>query len=384
MSDENLASLAAAHGTPLYIYDKAWLKTRAKTLLDLCERRDVLARYAIKANPHLQIITLFAALGLEFDASSEFEAEQLISAGVAANKISLSSQQPPKDMAKILKSGVQFVATSLHQLELVELAGWRGEVGVRINPGLGSGHNRRTTTGGAAASFGVWHEYLDKVIDWQQKSGCKISRLHIHTGSGGDENSWRQVVRTVLEFAERLEHLSSLDMGGGFKVARMPGEQEADLKAILGVYTEELESFNARTNRKIRLEIEPGSWLVAGGGYLVSKIIDIVDTGRGGYTFLKLDSGMNDLLRPALYGAQHPIKVLNNANTQKDYVVVGHNCESGDILTPTPGNPELIAPRALNEASIGDLIVIGCVGAYGASMRAVGYNSYPSAGEILT
>ena len=92
---------------------------------------------------------------------------------------------------------------------------------------------------------------------------------------------------------------------------------------------------------------------------------------------------MNDLLRPTLYGAQHPIDVLTSAKTHRDYVIVGHNCESGDLLTPEPGNPENIMPRRLKEAHIGDLVIIGGAGAYAASMRAIGYNSFPSAAEVF-
>lgn len=383
MNNTEIQALAASHGTPLYIYERDWLERRAESLLACANKNDVLVRYALKANPHPGIISLFDGLGLHFDASSEYEAAELMAQGVKPDKISLSSQQPPGDLTGLLEQGVQFVATSLHQLELLSHSEPRGGIGVRINPGIGSGHNQRTTTGGVNASFGIWHEYLPKVLAWQQRTGYQISRLHVHVGSGGDTHSWKELIEVSLRLAEELEHLNSLDMGGGFKVARMPGEKEADINEILNIFQGSLADFNARTARKLGLEIEPGTWLVAGGGCMVSRIVDIVDTGRDGYTFLKLDTGMNDILRPALYGAQHPLTVLNDATAKKSYVVVGHNCESGDLLSSAPGDPETIAPRLLNEARIGDLMVIGAAGAYGASMRAVGYNSFPSAREIL-
>lgn len=376
-------SLAVKHGTPIYVYDGDYLRRRASDLLALCKKQGWLLRYALKANSHPEIVRLYDSLGLHFDASSDYEAHIAIEMGIKPAKISLSSQQSPQDMTKILKSGVRFVATSFHQLSLVDDSGWRGEIAVRVNPSSGSGHNNRTTTGGANSSFGIWHEYLSKISDWEKASECTIDRLHIHVGSGVDSASWQANIKSALEIAEQLPNVETLNMGGGFKVARMPDESEVDMAEILNVFAGELRAFTKRTGRRFSLEIEPGSWLVAGGGWLLAQVVDIVDTGNNGYNFLKLDTGMNDFLRPTMYGAQHPIEVLSDSKQQMEYVVVGHNCETGDILTPATANPEQIQPRRLNRARIGDLVVIGCVGAYAASMRAVGYNSFPSAEEIF-
>jgi diaminopimelate decarboxylase len=121
--------------------------------------------------------------------------------------------------------------------------------------------------------------------------------------------------------------------------------------------------------------------LVAHAGTLVAHIDDIVDTGEHGYTFIKLNTGMNDFLRTTLYGSQHRIEILNDQTETKDYVVVGHNCESGDIFTTVPYDPEVLQPRTLKKAMIGDEVRIYDCGAYCASMRAKGYNSFPDATE---
>ena len=116
---------------------------------------------------------------------------------------------------------------------------------------------------------------------------------------------------------------------------------------------------------------------------------DIVDTGQKGYKFLKLDTGMNDILRPTLYGAQHPIALVPGSGPRQkseqteNYVVVGHCCESGDLLTPQPTQPELLAPRKMATAAVGDLCVIGGTGAYCSSMAAGNYNSFPQSPEVL-
>jgi diaminopimelate decarboxylase len=153
ISNSAAKDLIVAHGTPLYIYDKEWFKKRTLQILDASSKTNCIVRYAIKANPHPEIIRLFDGLGLHFDASSEFEADKLIKQGVDSNKISLSSQQPPKDMKSVLETGVNFVATSLHQLALIKESGWKDNIAVRINPGIGSGHSKRTTTGGVSASL---------------------------------------------------------------------------------------------------------------------------------------------------------------------------------------------------------------------------------------
>ncbi|HET7630040.1 MAG TPA: hypothetical protein VFK03_01570, partial [Candidatus Saccharimonadales bacterium] len=160
-------------------------------------------------------------------------------------------------------------------------------------------------------------------------------------------------------------------------------EQEADMGQIIEVFSDELNNFANKTGRQLRLEVEPGTWLVGHGGVLLSRVQDIVDTGPDGHHFLRCDTGMNDFIRPSMYGAQHDIKVLNEAKDGQDYVVVGHNCETGDILTPAPGDPEGIEPRSLNQAQIGDVVAIYDCGAYCASFSAKGYNSYPDAKQIL-
>ena len=147
------------------------------------------------------------------------------------------------------------------------------------------------------------------------------------------------------------------------------------------------EDFYKETGRKIKLEIEPGNYLVAANGALIAEIDDIVDTGEEGYTFLKTNTGMSDILRPTLYGVQHAINLVsrdgNTPEKTEDVVVVGHACESGDILTPTIGDAEGVASIPLPKAEIGDYLVIEDAGAYCSSMTAINYNSFPRVPEVM-
>jgi diaminopimelate decarboxylase len=384
LSTSEAHDLASRYGTPVYVYAKERLRERAATLSGLSLPFGCTVRYAVKANPHPEIINLFAEEGLHFDVSSSYEAALLVEQGIAGDKISLSSQQPAHNLPELLKAGVRYVATSVHQLEeFAAVAAAGSRVALRVNTGIGSGHNNRTKTAGVTASFGLWHEYLDQALALVKARGFVVDRLHTHIGSGADPAVWGEAMDTALEIAIRMPEVVTLNIGGGYKVHRFGEEKETDMTKVAAVFHEKLEQFAQKTKRALRLEIEPGTWLVAHAGCLVTKIVDIVDTGKEGFVFLRTNTGMNDILRPTLYGAQHGMRVLSETMEKAEYVVVGHNCETGDILTPELGNPEGLAPRLLSKARIGDLLIIEDTGAYCASMRAKGYNAFPDAREVL-
>ncbi len=164
----------------------------------------------------------------------------------------------------------------------------------------------------------------------------------------------------------------------------MPEEPSVDLADVGAHVRRELEAFRERDGRALRLEIEPGTFLVALAGAVVATCVDVVDTGAEGYLFAKLDAGMTEVTRPSLYGAQHPIDVLATGRAaRRRWCSSGPCCESGDILTPAPGDPEALAPRWVPRPKIGDLVVVGGAGAYCAAMATINYNSYPQAPEVM-
>ena len=213
--------------------------------------------------------------------------------------------------------------------------------------------------------------------------GLTIGTLHTHIGSGTDPEVWKRAMRMTLDLVAQFPDVAAVNLGGGFKVGRMPEEPSVDMDEVAAHVRGELEAFRQRDGRALRLEIEPGTYLVAQAGAVVATCVDVVDTGRDGYVFAKLDTGMPEVARPAMYGAQHPIDVLAADRPTADVVFVGPCCESGDILTPAPGYPEALAPRRVPQPQIGDLVVIGGAGAYCAAMSTINYNSYPQAPEIM-
>ena len=167
----------------------------------------------------------------------------------------------------------------------------------------------------------------------------------------------------------------------------MAREDSTDLIAIGQKIVPEVEAFARSYGRQLHLEIEPGTYLVANAGALVCTVSDLVSTGAGGHRFIKVDSGMTEVLRPSMYGAQHPLVVVPRDPTRERshgaFLVTGHCCESGDILTPEAGNPEGLAARELVEPALGDALVVEGAGAYCASMASKNYNSFPECAEVL-
>lgn len=386
LTPEQVLAAREAHGAPLYVYSAAALEQQAKAALAFPNAFGLTVRYAMKAAPNAAILKLFTKQGLHIDASSGWEVRRAMRAGVPAGNISLSTQEMPDFFAELHEAGVKFNACSLAQLERFGELFPGQACGVRFNPGLGSGGTGKTNVGGPHSSFGVWHEWADQVEAIATKHKLTIERIHTHIGSGSDPAVWERVSGLSLAMVRRFESVTTLNLGGGYKVGRMAGEPSTDLQVIGQPVQEAFEQLAEETGRKIHLEIEPGTFLLANACSLIATVQDIVSTGGpDGREFLKLDSGMTEILRPSLYAAQHPIVIVSAepSTESADYLVVGHCCESGDVLTVGADDPESLQPRTLAKAQVGDACVIEGAGAYCSSMTAKNYNSFPEAAEAM-
>lgn len=390
LSHSEVRKIAQQFGTPVYVYDEAGLTRAAKNVLHFPSAFGLTARYAMKALPNGNILRLFDRLGLHFDASSGFEVDRAMKSGIAAKKIALTAQELPANFADFHRAGVLLNACSLDQLRYFGRNCSGQEVGVRFNPGLGSGGTNRTNVGGPASSFGVWHEDREEVQAIVKQYNLAVVRIHTHIGSGSDPQVWQHVAGISIKLLEHFPHAHTLNLGGGYKVGRMSHETSTDLQEVGMPVIDTFSAFEKATSRRIRLEVEPGTYLVANAGCVISTIQDRTSTGRSGYKFLKIDSGMTEVLRPSMYGAQHPLVVVSATQNESprnnaviEAVVAGHCCESGDILTPSAGDPEALDPRTLHDANVGDYLVIEGSGAYCAGMSSKNYNSFPEAPEVL-
>jgi diaminopimelate decarboxylase len=387
INETQVRRIAAEFGTPLFIYDQATLERAARDVLAFPHAYGFTARYAMKALPTGAVVKLLADTGLLIDASSGYEAERALRLGIAPEKIQITAQEIPRNLKELVEQGVNYNACSPHQLATYGKLFPGTDVSIRINPGLGSGHNNRTNVGGPSSSFGIWHEALEEIEAVRAAHDLHITGMHTHVGSGGDPEVWKKCVRLTLGVAARLPDVTRVSLGGGFKVARMPGETAANLHEIGEAVKQDFVDFASQHGRELHLEIEPGTFLVANAGVLISEVMDVVSTGADGYEFLKIDSGMTEVLRPSHYGAQQPMTLVKadggDPGEEREYVVAGHCCESGDILTPAPGEPEGLSPRTFPQADIGDLLVIGGSGAYCSGMASKNYNSFPECAEVL-
>ena len=385
MQDQLYQELAQQYGTPLYVYDEKEILNRAKQVLAFQSPFGLTARYAMKANPNRAILRLYQKLGIQIDASSGFEATRAMLAGIPGKNILLTSQECPQNLNELINQGVEFNACSLHQLEqYAKLENRPSGLTVRINPGKGSGFNPRTDVAGSTASFEIWPEDIPKIHEICEEFDLKITRVHTHIGAGTDPEVWKEVAEISSKMLHDFPDATVLNLGGGFKVDRMNSENDADLKEISSHVKTVLENFYKETGRKIHLEIEPGTFLSAICGAILTRIQDITSTTEE-HRFLKIDAGMTEILRPTMYGAQHPMRVIQAQPSEEKayYYVVGHCCETSDTLTVEPDNADILRARKLGKAKIGDHLLIGGAGGYCSAMSAINYNSFPMAAEVL-
>jgi diaminopimelate decarboxylase len=391
LSEDDVRTVAEQFGTPVFVYDEATIEQSSRTMSTLPNAHGLTVRYSLKACPSQAIIRLFARQGFSFDASSVWEARRAVIAGVDPSKISMTAQEAVFDanLRELIDAGLQFDAGSLHQLEEYGRNYPGGEVAIRINPGFGSGLVGRLNSGGPQSSFGIWHEQLPEVKRILEEHGLRLVRLQSHIGSGHHWDILVDAVRKLLSFARDLQDVHTLDLGGGYRVSALLSDPVYDHTEWARVVTEELTSFAEETGRRLHTEVEPGTYLTALAGALVTKVIDKADTGADGNSFLKINSGLTEIARPSYYGVQHPIVSVpatggpRAADDVEEHNVVGHCCIAGDVLTASYKPVEQLAPVTLGRTEIGDYLVIERAGSYCSSMSMKNFNSYPEAAEVL-
>lgn len=388
VTPEQARDIAGRFGTPVYVYSKQLLREQAEKAFAFPNSFGLTVRYAMKANPNPNFLIIFDRMGIKLDTSSGYEAERAHKAGIDFKNMTLTSQQIHHNLYGLVSLGVEYIACSLKQLEEYGKLFPGKNVSARINPGLGSGGTNRTNTGGESSSFGIWHEQLDGVFGLAREYNLNVKRIHTHIGSGSDPAVWQKValmsLDIVAKFLDRGHDVRILNLGGGYKVARMSYEKATDLQECGKPVEKAFREFAGKTGVKLHLEIEPGTFLVANAGCIIARVTDIKTTPR--HKFVLIDSGMNEITRPGLYGVEHPIFIVpaDGVSPEPERIIIsGRCCESGDILTPALGNPEKLKPRWVDGVRRGDLAVITGAGAYCAGMSTINYNSYPQAPEVL-
>lgn len=394
-----VAELAGRFGTPLYVYDAAKIAERIADLALF----DVI-RYAQKACSNLAILDFVRRRGVLVDAVSDGEIRRALAAGYSPH-----GDPPPivytadifdrASLALVLEHGLHVNCGSPDMIEQLGKLAPGSKITLRINPGFGHGHSKKTNTGGEQSKHGIWHEQLSECLRLADFHGLQLTGLHMHIGSGTDLEHLQEVCgameRAALEVGRSLTTISA---GGGLPVPYRPGESYVDINAYFQLWDAVRRRLEERFGHKLTLEIEPGRYLIAEAGYLISEIRAVKR--MGGNVFYLVDAGFNNLARPILYGAYHWMSVApaagganvggssaaagaaegNGSPPLYEVVVGGPLCESGDIFTQGDGG--IVCSRSLPAAQVGDFLVLETAGAYGFVMGS-NYNSKPLAAEVL-
>ncbi|MEI2636337.1 MAG: diaminopimelate decarboxylase [Methylotenera sp.] len=371
-----LSQIAQEFDTPCYVYSKAALTQAFKSFQAGLVNANHLICFAVKANPNIAILNLFAKLGAGFDIVSGGELARVLAAGGDPQKVVFSGVGKTADeMRAALKVGI-FCFNVESASELTRLNTVAGEIGkiapvsLRVNPNVDAKTHPYISTGLKNNKFGVaFEDALDVYMQAASMPNIAVHGVDCHIGSQITELSpFIDALDRVLGLVDALEakgiHISHIDVGGGIGITysdETPPEFGLYAKAIL----------DKLANRNVRLLFEPGRALVGNAGILLTKVeyLKLAETKN----FAIVDAAMNDLMRPALYDAYHDIAAVTpRTGDTTNYEIVGPVCESGDFL----GHD-----RALNLQE-GDLLAIKSAGAYGMSM-ASNYNTRPRAAEIM-
>ncbi|MDA7978534.1 MAG: diaminopimelate decarboxylase [Pirellulales bacterium] len=373
--------LANKFGTPLFVYDAKVIKQQVANFAAF----DVI-RYAQKANSNLAVLRLMRKLGVVLDAVSAGEVLRALKAGF----------EPRSDPPQIVYTADIFDREALdvvvkHQVhvncgsrdmldQLAQHAGGQ-QITLRINPGFGHGHSQKTNTGGEQSKHGIWHEELEATLAQTKDLGHTVTGLHLHIGSGNDLEHLAQVCVAMKDLALRVgASLLAISAGGGISIPYRSEQQPVDTAAYFELWNGTRRELEGEFGHPVKLEIEPGRYLVAEAGFLIAEIRAVKRMGNN--TFYLVDAGFNNLARPILYGAYHPMSIdaADPQDGTQPVIVGGPLCESGDIFTQEEGG--FVSQRDLPLARVGDYLIIECAGAY-SSVMGSNYNSKPLAAEAM-
>ena len=383
LTADNLLRLPAEFGCPVWVYDAQIIRGQIAKLSQF----DVV-RFAQKACSNIHILRLMREQGVKVDSVSLGEIERALAAGFVPGKdeiVFTADMIDEATLARVHELSIPVNAGSVDMLEQLGQLSPGHRVWLRVNPGFGHGHSQKTNTGGENSKHGIWYSDLPAALEVIQRYKLKLVGIHMHIGSGVDYAHLEQVcgamVRQVVEFGQDLEAISA---GGGLSIPYREGEEAIDTDHYFGLWNAARDSIARHLGHAVKLEIEPGRFLVAEAGVLVAQVRSVKE--MGSRHFVLIDAGFNDLMRPAMYGSYHHISALAGdgrslqQTPQRETVVAGPLCESGDVFTQQEGGN--VETRLLPAVVPGDYLVLHDTGAYGASMSS-NYNSRPLLPEVL-
>jgi diaminopimelate decarboxylase len=375
-----LSELAHAHGTPLYVYDEATLRARARAYREALAGYPGGARaaYGCKANPTVGLLRILLEEGMGMDVASEGELAHALAAGAPGDLLVVhGNNKSDADVRAALAAGAGLlVADHLGELDQVErIAAELGRIQpilLRVTPGIDAATHAKIRTGHASSKFGMAPAEVMRAIE--RAPHCphlRLDGLHVHLGSQiRDLGTYVEAVDWLARFPGIAE-LPVLDIGGGLAIAYTDDDRAPEIRtAVEATIAAVAERFDPLPG----LVLEPGRSVVGTCGVTLYTVGAVKET-AGGITYVAVDGGMSDNPRPVLYGARYQAWIADRAADEPDavYAVAGKHCESGDVLIEEARLP---APRP------GDVLAVAATGAYSASM-ASNYNSLPRPAAVI-
>jgi diaminopimelate decarboxylase len=382
--DVSLATLAAEVGTPVYVYSRSTIERHYLAFAGAFANRRAHVFYAMKANSNLAVLKVLANLGAGADTVSEGEIRKAMAAGIPASRIVFSGVgKTEAELAFAVDAGIYQVNIEsegeLHALSRIAAAKGKRQAAVfRINPDVGAGGHAKITTGSSANKFGISLSEAERLYDVAANMrGVQLMGLAVHIGSQirelGELEAAFKRMRALAETLRGRGHTAErLDLGGGLGIPYEMAEAADHGPDLIHAYADMVGRTFAGLD--IELGFEPGRLIVGNAGILLTRALYL--NPRPHTTFLVVDAAMNDLVRPAMYGAFHdflPVAEPGPGTRQATYDVVGPICESGDTFA---------TGRVMPECRPGDLVAIMTAGAYGATMSST-YNSRLLVPEVL-
>jgi diaminopimelate decarboxylase len=382
-----LGDLAARHGTPLYVYDEATLRARARAYRDGLRAYPGAARaaFACKAQVTVAVLRVLVEEGLGMDVASEGELAFALAAGVPGERLIVhGNNKSDADIAAAIAAQAGLVVCD-HMAELAQIealaaaAGRLQPVLVRVTPGIEADTHRKIATGHSASKFGL--PPADAVEALRLAAGLEHVRaagLHVHLGSQIREvETYLEAAAWLAAFIDQhdLGGLPVLDLGGGLAIAYTDDDSAPDVRAAVEVTAAGLAGRLAARGLPLpELILEPGRSIVGPAGVTLYTVGAIKRTDAG-LTYAAVDGGMADNPRPAMYGARYQAMLVDRASElpTRTYAVAGKHCESGDVL---------IEAAALPELRPGDVLALAATGAYTASMAST-YNGLPRPAAVM-
>jgi len=353
-----------------YVYDRDSVREAARNLLGLESVDRVL--YAVKANFNAELLRVLDEEGVDFECVSPGEVEWLeqVIPDIDLSRILFTPNFAPRDEYEwALEKDLQLTLDNLYPLEAWPELFKNRKLFIRIDPGQGRGHHEHVKTAGLHSKFGIPMFEVDDLQRLIEETGADVVGIHAHSGSGIlDPDNWRAVAVNLVQVAQRFPSVHSIDLGGGIGVPDKPGDRPFDLEKLDATLKDIRASYP-----QYHLWLEPGRYLVSQAGVLLSRVTQV--KGKGDMRYVGIGTGMNSLIRPALYGSYHEIVNLSKAeHAPTDTVtVVGPICETGDKL----GSDRLMPVSEEN-----DVILIANAGAYGYVMSSQ-YNRRDVAEELV-